>query len=1376
MPPRPFQQSGIDALEKMVEGNGERVAPKILQSVLRELKIRKNSKRNGSLIGKIESLLERENGKPLPTKRKVKSNDKAQAISVPKAPPTVLPDPPQENGELPAHLAEFIVALKEEIQAAKRNAASSAYLLTDGKLIAPIGNGYHYRFQSQRQLKVPPETPGEFRPGNGDNAIKVIVVESKGPEVIVEVPGRLSTSHLQGKLITDLSMLLEKLIERIETKGVLPQPSADRILGLRAHSGETASFEPLNSRLNEEQRKAVSSVLGMDTVFLWGPPGTGKTQTIGEIGAQLFLRGQTLLLVSHTNTAVDEALLRIAQSVDGRFSEGDILRLGEPVKSELANRHDLILKKVAEKRSVELEAQKRKAESERIAAISEIELVHRRVELLQWLADADRDLHGFRSDLEAVKVAEERLSLIRQTTKGVAIDSDRFRKDAEMAQLAIDDDEHLQSLTREIQALRDGLSQAEGRRETVEIQFADTQAALHVAESIEPSRVQLASLPAEAAVIAGLDQAALRLEGAKNEEGVAITNFSAAQELLERTSSVGAIKRIWQKLPKPEEQEVVVRVSRGLMESARVSLQSANRLRNEFQSTLDRVRRLRSELSAHAGVPSLTDAKAAYRAVSVSLRERVKEIDLITSKLSAIAQEKETAAAKVKSFVDRFESSPTEALARASRHLDDLEQITLQERDLNALVTTESRKLKETIGSLLVALREWNLVDHSVSECGEIGGQLDLVASAVGKARMEVGLDDLASLETTRNRLSAHVASLMAEIRSIEEALKKVEETLLANVRVLATTLTRAFMRGGIQDRTFDTVLVDEASMAPIPALWASAVLADRCVVAVGDFKQLPPIVQSDHALALRWLGRDVFMASGVQGAHEREEGPRHFVALCEQHRMHPQISAIVNDLVYRNKLRDGDSVSADGADEQIKTWYSADINAAPRVSVIDTSGAGAWNTTAVKSRFNVLSAMVGIELAKSWLAEDRPPLEEDGKKRVLMIAPYRPQAKILDMLVRAEGLDGEIMANTVHSFQGSEADLVIVDLVVANPHYGANLLTSAIDEDVMRLLNVAFTRSRRRLVILADIDWFTKKGKGAFIGKTLLPWLIKRYRPYALVQVMESRTKREQVLSGNESLSLFLDAVQSASSRVVIFSPVLSMDSVSAALPVAKDLQTRGVRFFVVTSLVGEGGDPSQSHTSAENLLRDAGITVVYKSKSLEKLVLIDRAEVWSGSFPLLGQVPSKGFYTRTVDSKFTTELSEMLCIDQIVDAYAPAHLCPICSAEMVVADSSEGAPFFWKCSKAKCFTRNFDVPAPVDGVLLLKCGGSPEFSYWGKDPYWFCGCGQNPPHRTKIQKNHLMLPKMHALVPRRSIAKLRRHLGLDGDGTSADNDRPKT
>ncbi|MBW3546157.1 MAG: AAA family ATPase, partial [Bacteroidetes bacterium] len=55
--------------------------------------------------------------------------------------------------------------------------------------------------------------------------------------------------------------------------------------------------------LNEQQAAAVASALGRDTTFIWGPPGTGKTATIGHIGSELYARDRSLLLVSPVRSA-----------------------------------------------------------------------------------------------------------------------------------------------------------------------------------------------------------------------------------------------------------------------------------------------------------------------------------------------------------------------------------------------------------------------------------------------------------------------------------------------------------------------------------------------------------------------------------------------------------------------------------------------------------------------------------------------------------------------------------------------------------------------------------------------------------------------------------------------------------------------------------------------------------------------------------------------------------------------------------------------------------------------------------------------------------------------------------------------------------------
>lgn len=72
--------------------------------------------------------------------------------------------------------------------------------------------------------------------------------------------------------------------------------------------------------LRERQRLAFQ-LPAWSASFLWGPPGTGKTYTIGAILAQ-FLRQHhksRVLLVSSTNVAVDQALVSVDDSYFGRL-------------------------------------------------------------------------------------------------------------------------------------------------------------------------------------------------------------------------------------------------------------------------------------------------------------------------------------------------------------------------------------------------------------------------------------------------------------------------------------------------------------------------------------------------------------------------------------------------------------------------------------------------------------------------------------------------------------------------------------------------------------------------------------------------------------------------------------------------------------------------------------------------------------------------------------------------------------------------------------------------------------------------------------------------------------------------------------------------
>jgi superfamily I DNA and/or RNA helicase len=219
---------------------------------------------------------------------------------------------------------------------------------------------------------------------------------------------------------------------------------------------------------------------------------------------------------------------------------------------------------------------------------------------------------------------------------------------------------------------------------------------------------------------------------------------------------------------------------------------------------------------------------------------------------------------------------------------------------------------------------------------------------------------------------------------------------VIAAATVVATTLTRAYKRESITARRFDTVVLDEASMAPIPALWAAAALADANVVVVGDFKQLAPIKHSTHPLAERWLGQDIFEESGIRRQWDAGTPPAHLAQLQVQYRMHPQISAIPNTHFYGGTLEDGDRVLDDSA---LDGWYDNGWEHDRPVLLIDTGPMNAWvtsvNSAGRASRLNFLSATVCVDLAERLLVPGRPELALGERARILIASPYRPQTRL---------------------------------------------------------------------------------------------------------------------------------------------------------------------------------------------------------------------------------------------------------------------------------------------------------------------------------------------------------------------------------------------
>ncbi|KYK55055.1 DNA replication factor Dna2 [Drechmeria coniospora] len=79
--------------------------------------------------------------------------------------------------------------------------------------------------------------------------------------------------------------------------------------------------------LNVDQKRAIEKVMSAeDYALVLGMPGTGKTTTIAHIIRALVSQGKSVLLTSHTHTAVDNILLKL------KSDNIPILRLGAPAK------------------------------------------------------------------------------------------------------------------------------------------------------------------------------------------------------------------------------------------------------------------------------------------------------------------------------------------------------------------------------------------------------------------------------------------------------------------------------------------------------------------------------------------------------------------------------------------------------------------------------------------------------------------------------------------------------------------------------------------------------------------------------------------------------------------------------------------------------------------------------------------------------------------------------------------------------------------------------------------------------------------------------------------------------------------------------------
>lgn len=359
---------------------------------------------------------------------------------------------------------------------------------------------------------------------------------------------------------------------------------------------------------------------------------------------------------------------------------------------------------------------------------------------------------------------------------------------------------------------------------------------------------------------------------------------------------------------------------------------------------------------------------------------------------------------------------------------------------------------------------------------------------------------------------------------------RTLEALMLRSANVVFATTNAADIERLIDERAqFDWSVIEEAGKATGVELVSPLLLSYRRVM-IGDHQQLPPfnteklinlladpkrignVIQISKYLVNRSLRESVLddlvsdlsdleeitstcglaarsltlFKSIFEPEYERmlKRTPRLTIVkrLNFQHRMHPVIARLVSECFYEGSLKTDDECARRFTDGRspVRSRNPEILSLAP-ITLVDMPFVQTEKhalTGEKWPRYHNPSEVDAV-VAVLRLLEATPG---EKKPSIAILTPYREQVKRLTQAIRS-GLSNQLThlqdfsfedglknpVGTVDSFQGSEADVVVLSLVRNNEHADKRGLGFLADP---RRMNVLMSRAKWRLVIVGSLDF----------------------------------------------------------------------------------------------------------------------------------------------------------------------------------------------------------------------------------------------------------------------------------------------------------------
>jgi len=273
-----------------------------------------------------------------------------------------------------------------------------------------------------------------------------------------------------------------------------------------------------------------------------------------------------------------------------------------------------------------------------------------------------------------------------------------------------------------------------------------------------------------------------------------------------------------------------------------------------------------------------------------------------------------------------------------------------------------------------------------------------------------------------------------------------------------------------VNNKPFEISICDEAGIVPIFCMPSILMRSQRSLV-IGDQKQLSPIISIDKNRLSEFSARHSLSDSEniynpiLSSAFQRSAfaSKSNFsdigesVILDEHRRCQKKISDCFIDIGGYTKIIN-QTPPLDEDDE--KTYNSISES---EITFIDVKGSSLG-----KKNTNV------AEIQR--IAELLDEMEQKGidiKSQVGIITPFQGQSVLLlnEFRRRLSHSLSDKKIGTVHAFQGSEYDIVILSLVAFNKSFHVQFISQS-----PNLLNVAVSRAKSRIFIVGDKDYLSNQ------------------------------------------------------------------------------------------------------------------------------------------------------------------------------------------------------------------------------------------------------------------------------------------------------------